>query len=131
MSIEHTPSAERNSYEKYRSAGGFLNEKDYADALAEARDRKTVNPHSLEQQQAQVMADETGIVLKNRHEGIDPRVALYEVLRTATNGDPQERNHYSWKDDWSLFAEVLRILGDAKSLEKFLKAHPNIFPEGK
>jgi len=84
--------------------------------------------------QAEGMAKAAGIVLESREEGIDPRVALYDVLhdmlRVDTQGDVK-RYHHSQLDDQPLFAEALRMLGDTESLAKFIKMHPNIFREGK
>ena len=134
MSLETQQGAavEVNSYEQYRSAGGFLDETDYASVLARAKNKKTVNSHSLTQ--AGLMASVAGIELQDRGAQIDLRVVLYDVLndvlRTATNRNPQ-KYHYSQMDDQSLFAEALRMLGDTEALEKFQAAHPNIFPEGK
>ena len=54
----------QSDYERYRSAGGFLNEADYANALAQAKERRTVEPHSL--LQAEGMAKAAGIVLESR-----------------------------------------------------------------
>ena len=127
MNFDKPPSPEVNSFERYQNAGGILDETDYANAIAEARGKKTVDPHHLGQ--AKVMAGVAGIVLKEGAQ-IDLRVALYDVLRTH-KGNPQQTNHFSGKDDQPLFAEVLRMLGDNESLDKFLKAHPNIFPEVK
>jgi len=124
--------APQNDYEKYRNAGGFLSEADFANALAEVKARRTVEPHSLSQ--AEGMAKAAGIVLESREEGIDPRVALYDVLhdmlRVDTQGDVK-RYHHSQLSDQPLFAEALRMLDDTESLAKFLKMHSAISREGK
>ena|SRR3989344_1185038 len=124
--------APQNDYEKYRNAGGFLSEADFANALAEVKARRTVEPHSLSQ--AEGMAKAAGIVLESREEGIDPRVALYDVLHDMLRVDPAgdiNRYHYRKLEDRSLFAEALRMLGDTQSLAKFLKTHSAISREGK
>jgi len=130
MDLEKVKSPEGNSYEKYQSAGGIINKTDYANALAQAKDKKSIDSNSLAQ--VQVMARRAGIVLQDRGTEIDPRVALYAVLQADTNflnSTPKER--YLRDRDQFLFMEVLRMLGDTESLERFLKAHPHIFPEGK
>ena len=123
--------APQNDYEKYRNAGGFLSEADFANALAEVKARRTVEPHSLSQ--AEGMAKAAGIVLESREEGIDPRVALYDVLHDMLRVDDRDINRYplSQLSDQPLFAEVLRMLGDTQSLAKFLKTHSAISREGK
>ncbi|MEK7140259.1 MAG: hypothetical protein AAB815_00580 [Patescibacteria group bacterium] len=78
MSLEYVQDIEGSNYEKYKSAGGFLNEKDYAEVLAQVKDRKTVDSHNLEQ--AQIMASVAGIELQDSGIQIDPRAALYDVL---------------------------------------------------
>src|SRR3990167_8248391 len=82
----------QSDYEKYWSAGGFLIEADYANALAEVKARRTVEPHSLSQ--AEGMAKAAGIVLESREEGIDPRVALYDVLHDMLRVDDRDINRY-------------------------------------
>ena len=134
MSLETQQGAavEVNSYEQYRSAGGFLDETDYASVLAQAKNKKTVNSHSLAQ--AGLMANMAGFELQNRGTQIDLHVVLYDVLcdvlRTVTNRHPTAY-HHSQMADQPLFAEALRMLGNTEALEKFQAAHPNIFPEGK
>ena len=128
MHPERIRNAELNSYEQYKSLGGIINEKDYANALTRAKNVKAVDSHALAQ--AQVMANVAGIALEDPEEDIDPRVALYAVLRGDTNID-REKHHHSQMSDQRLFAEMLRMLGDTTALKKFLAAHPHIFPEGK
>src|SRR3989338_2073474 len=120
--IERKQSTEAHgtSYEKYRSMGGFLNETDFANALAQAKERRTVEPHSL--LQAEGMAKAAGIVLEGKENGIDPLVALYDALNDILRVDPAgdiNRYHYRKLEDQSLFAEALRMLVDTESLAKF------------
>ena len=132
--IERIQSTEAhgNSYEKYRSLGGFLIETDFANALARAKANRTLDSHSL--LQAQGMARAAGIVLEGKENGLDPRVALYDALNDILRVDPAgniNRYHYRKLEDKPLFAEALRMLGDTESLAKFLKTHSAISREGK
>ena len=120
--IERIQSTEAHgtSYEKYRSVGGFLSEADFVNALALAKEKRTLDSHSL--LQAEGMARAAGIVLEGKKNGIDPRVALYDALHDILRANPGRdinRYHYRKLEDQSLFAEALRMLGDTESLAKF------------
>ena len=132
MKLEEFPKVEISlqSFENYRNAGGILSEADYTSALTRMKEKRTMNPSSL--LQAEDMATKAGITLQDPQQGIDPRVALYAILQGDFKlGPGSDKNHYSRMSDQPLFAEVLRMLGDAESLTKFQNAYPNIFPENK
>ncbi|MEK7608448.1 MAG: hypothetical protein AAB495_02625 [Patescibacteria group bacterium] len=115
--------APKGDYEKYKSLGGIINEKDYQSALDRAEKTTTLDrPHFAE---AEVIAKVSGIALYSSSGSLDPRVALYGVLRGDTN-PAGEKYHHSQMVDQRLFAEVLRMLGDEDSLQKLIAAHPNI-----
>ncbi len=108
----------KNSYEQYRKAGGIINEKDYVSALLRAKGIKMIDKSQVAQ--AELMARVAGIELEDSTAELDPRVALYAVLRGNTNllnSTPEEQ--YLRDRDQLLFAEVLRMLGDIESLKKF------------
>jgi hypothetical protein len=127
MNLERLEEAPVNNYEQYRSLDGIINETDYASSLARAKEMKTIDTNK--RAQVQTMATASGIILEDS--GIDPRVALYAVLRADQNPDLLSKYHHSQMTDQKLFAEVLRMLGDTESLKKLLETHPHIFPEGK
>lgn len=117
------PKIEENGYVKYQGMGGILTEEEYANTLAQARDKKAIDAYSLAR--AKKMAGSVGIELQK---GIDPRAALYDVLRMIHILDSQGKHKYrSLLGDVHVFAEVLRILGDKESLDKFLQVHPETF----
>jgi hypothetical protein len=122
MNIENTPSAAKeNSFKEYALQGGILNKKDYADALLRAKNIKNINQSTMAQ--AENMARVAGISLT------DEELSLYAVLREDIP-EGKDKDHYTQKNDQRLFAEVLRMLGDAESLQKLISRHPNIFPQG-
>jgi hypothetical protein len=129
MSKEGLNGFEVNSFEKYQSAGGIINKKDYESALAQAKKIKGVDASRLAQ--VRIMAGASGIVLEDTGTEIDPRVALYSVLRADINTDTKVGHQHNYLSDQRLFREVLLMLGDTESLGKLISAHPHIFPEGK
>ena len=68
--------------------------------------RDTEQKTGVAMEQAENMAEFAGIELQDH----DPRVKLYATLRDKTS-------------DQSLFAEVLRILGDTEALNKLIGAY--------
>ncbi len=112
-----------NSYRRYRELGGIINEKDYKSALARAKNTVTLKITLIKQ--SEHIAQIAGIELHNTKNALDPIIILYGILRTDTA--PQEvEYHHSQMSDQRLFAEALRMLGDADALNKLINAHPNI-----
>ena len=108
--VQDTP--EENNYQRYLDIGGIINEKDYNRALTRAKDTTTLR--EVLTYQAENIAKHVGIDLTRLEGSFDKRVLLYAIL--------QEMKPKEVKDnDWSLFREVLRMLGDTDSLDK-LKA---------
>ena len=113
---------ENSAYNSYRALGGIINEKDYRSALERA-DITSPDERAPHIKQAIAMARTAGIELSGEH--ADKKVVLYDILR----GDVAEEgveNHHCQMSDQRLFAETLRMLGDAESLEKMKAAFPNI-----
>ncbi len=140
---EGAKDASEHNYEQYKRLGGIINEKDYQSALDRAKNITTLerpdflrNGHSVSRakdimildkeliSQAETMARVAGITLRNSEDALDPRTILYGILRRDTN--PGVEYHHSQMSDQRLFAEVLRMLGDADSLQKLIETHPNI-----
>ncbi len=117
------------SYQKYVKAGGIINETDYQDALDKAR-ANTLNKSDPSvkasiRQAVSLLEEETGVTnpdkdkylnytdLENITEPLDPKVALYAVLRTdkrpKIDADKLQHPHVSM-DDKTLFEEVLKML---------------------
>ena len=113
---------ENGAYDRYRELGGIINEKACKSALEKAE--KTAAFHKFLIGQAENIARHAGIVLDNSG-GVDPRVKLYAVLR-SDNKPEDERDHHSQMSDQRLFAEAVRMLGDADSLNKIIAAYPHI-----
>ncbi|MDO8557776.1 MAG: hypothetical protein Q7S09_01115 [bacterium] len=112
-----------NGYQHYLELGGIINEADYESALARAKNITTLDGTLIAQ--AELIAKVSGIELRNTKDTIDRRTILYGILRTDTT--PKEvQYHHSQMSDQRIFGEVLRMLGDADSLDKLIKAHPNI-----
>jgi len=113
---------ESGAHGSYRTLGGIINEKDYVSALDRAE--KAVTFNDSQRRQAENIAEHAGIVL-NTSSDVDPKVKLYAVLR----GDDKPENveyHHAQMSDQRLFAEALRMLGDAEALNKMIVAYPNI-----
>lgn len=120
----HEAIEENSPYRQYQENGGIINEKDYESALTRAQDAATKTEDILEKQ-ARHIAEFAGIELYDEKDAVDPRVALYGVLRT--DAKPEDTaHHHSQMSDQRLFAEALRMLGDTASLQKMIAAYPNI-----
>lgn len=110
---------EEHTYEEYMKLGGIINVSDYSSALLRARGKA---PSAYGRAQAELMARVAGIPLEEK----DALIALYSVLREDENFG-HEKYHHSQMSDQQLFAEVLRMRGEAEFLRKFIAAHPHIF----
>ena len=105
-----------DQYNRYKALGGIINEKDWKSVLERAKAGGT-DGHTLGQ--AESIAKFSGVTLT-------PLVAaLYCVLRSDEK-PPEVENHHSQMSDQRLFAEALRMLDDAESLNKLIAAYPNI-----
>ena len=114
---------EDNFYRRYRELGGIINEKDYESALARTKNRQA--PDLMLIRQAERIAEFAGIKLHNPKNSLDQRIILYAILR-ADIGPKELKYHHDQMSDQGLFAEVLRMLGDADSLDKLMSAYPHI-----
>ena len=56
---------------------------------------------------------------------VDSKIILYGILRGDVRPEGVEYHHDEMSDQ-RLFAEALRMLGDAESLDKMIEAYPNI-----
>lgn len=115
-------------YEQYQRMGGIINKKDYENACEKSRNPAALDVDPVVKKeiiaQTELISIHSGIELHNTKDAIDPRVLLFGILRH--NIKPENVNHNGQMGDQQLFAEVLRILGDAESLNKLIKTHPNI-----
>lgn len=114
--------AELNSYQRYQELGGIINEKDFDSALSRLEEEGIPRKTSIKQ--AEGMARFAGIELDVEN-GIDKRVKLYAILRSDVQPE-NEKYHHSQMTDQRLFVEALRMLGDADSLGKMIRAYPHI-----
>ncbi|GEM_PF-3168975 len=126
---EHIRLFMRN-YQNYLALGGTINKEDYESILKKAETLKIRNSTDPSVEccirQLENMARFSGIELHN--EGVIPgsKIMLYVSVRVDfKNGGLQD--HYTQLNDQRMFAEVLRILGDADSLKKLSQAYPHIF----
>lgn len=118
-----------NSYQRYLELGGIINGIDYQSALDRMNKIKTLDRNNPEVKneifQAENIARYAGIELSNLKNVLDPKIVLYVILRNDTK--PKDvKYHHSQMSDQRIFGEVLRMLGDADSLDKLIKFHPNI-----
>lgn len=118
-----------NNYQRYLELGGIINENDCQSALdrmnsAHALDRK--DPQVIDSiRQVVDMARYVKIKLNDSEDVLDPMVVLYVILRLDTK--PKDvKYHHSQMSDQRIFGEVLRMVGDADSFDKLVKAYPNI-----
>lgn len=122
-SIAPDNTQENKSYRQYWESGGIINEKDYESVLTRARNTTTLDKTLI--QQAENIAKFAGIELNNTEDGIDQRIILYGILRSDVK--PEEvKSHHSQMSDQGLFVEALRMQGDTESLDKMIRAYPNI-----
>lgn len=115
---------ENNCYERYKKLGGIINEKDYDSALARAKNPAAVKMSLIKQ--SEFIAQVAGIELRNEKDTPDQRTVLYGILRADAKSKEEAEYHHSDMSDQRLFAETLRMLGDADSLNKLINAYPNI-----
>ncbi len=121
--VEAHDTPEENNYQRYLELGGIINEKDYNNALT--RSKNSTIPEKTLITNAENIAKFSGIELHNTKDAIDPRIILYGILRRDVQ--PKEvKHHHQQMSDQQIFVEALRMLGDIKSLDKIIKAYPNI-----
>jgi len=119
--------------EKYKEASvlvmKILEEKEEKSILEKMKDPKALdrNNSSVESSILQVenIAKYAKIELNSSGDNLDPRIVLYVILRLASR-PKGVKYHYSQMDDQSIFGKALRMLGDTDSLQKLIKAYPNI-----
>lgn len=114
-----------NSYQRYLELGGIINEKDFESALNRMNNVRTLDMNSSRVQQVADIARYAKIGLSGSEDVLDPRVALYVILRSDVR-PKGVRYHHDQMSDQRILGEVLRMLGDADSLDKLIKAFPNI-----
>ncbi|MBI2637811.1 MAG: hypothetical protein HYW88_02830 [Candidatus Sungbacteria bacterium] len=110
-------------HQRYVALGGIINEVDYTDALS--RIKSPFMPSKAEIQEAENIGKFAGIELHNTKNVVDKTTMLYAVLRNDSKPEGVTY-HHSQMSDQRLFAETLRMLGDADSLKKLISAYPNI-----
>ena len=118
-----------NNYQRYSELGGIINEEDYKNAVDRMENTHTLdmNDPGVKASVAQVkgMARRAEINMDDSGSEIDPKIILYAKLRL--DAKPADvKYHHSQMGDQQIFGEVLRMLGDAESLDKLIKAYPNI-----
>lgn len=105
-----------------------------ADALLKARamsqydaSMDAIIEHQIDQRvlQAENMAESAGIALDNT-KGLDPRVLLYVIMRDEKRPNGAEFYHDDMTDN-RLFEEILRMAGDAESVNKFVESRKVLF----
>ena len=116
-------SPEKYGYQRYQELGGIINEKDYTSAMTRAKDAITI--HETQRIQAEHIAGYAGIELNKTKDTIDQRIVLYGILRSDVSPEGVEHHHQQMSDQ-QIFVEALRMLGDTESVNKMIKAHPNI-----
>lgn len=126
---EGTNSENENNYQHYLELGGIINEKDYRSALDRMDNARVIDRENPQVKnfisQVLGMARYAEIELNNSEDVPDPKVALYVILRGDT-GPKDVKYHHDQMSDQRVFGEVLRMSGDADSLDKLIKAYPNI-----
>ena len=114
---------EENNYQHYLEMGGIINEADYKNALDRAMG--SVIPNKAHIKQVESITRFLEIELHNTENSFDPKIILYEILRSDVRPEGV-KNHHDQMCDQQIFVEVLRMLGDLESVEKAIKAYPNI-----
>lgn len=116
----------KSGHQRYLELGGIINEEDYQSALDRMINMSTLNRENPRVRQAVDIARYSGIKLNDSKSGVfDPRVVLYVILRNDIRPEGV-KYHHDQMSDQRIFGEVLRMLGDAASLDKLIKAFPNI-----
>lgn len=135
----------KSGHRRYLELGGIINENDFESALDrmgperdhEGSQRASVSygvGSALDRKEPSVrasisqaigIAEYAGIELSGPEDGFDPRVVLYVILRSDVRPEGV-KYHHSQMSDQRIFGEVLRMLEDAASLDKLIRAYPNI-----
>ncbi|OGN09373.1 MAG: hypothetical protein A3C61_00715 [Candidatus Yanofskybacteria bacterium RIFCSPHIGHO2_02_FULL_39_10] len=151
--VDMQDTRKENNYQRYLKLGGIINKDDYESALSrlEMAEKNQEIPDKNRVTQAGNMAKFAGIELGGQN-GTDQRVRLYSILRSdvklekvkpkqtndqrtsiyydgVSNSDTKTKEverHHSEMNDQRIFVEALRMLGDVDSVDKMIKAYPNI-----
>ena len=121
VDVQNPP--EKYNYQHYLELGGIINEDDYNSALTRAKGSISLN--NAHRKQAESIARFLEIELHNTENTPDRRIVLYGVLRGDIRPEGV-KNHHDQMCDQQIFVEALRMLGDFESVEKAIKAYPNI-----
>ena len=128
------------NYQEYLKLGGKINETDCKRILEEAiipniLDKKDLEKNNTEIETTieQARADFAKIISlenseKDFNSKLDQRFVLYVLLRTDFHPEGAQ-NHHGQMSDRRLFAEALKMAGDADALDKLIKAYPKTFKE--
>ena len=122
-----------SNYQRYQKLGGIINEKDYNATLEKARNLKVLDRTGRYAAQeikntirhGNYIAEFSGIELNTSEDALDSKILLYVILRLDTKPE-DTKYHHSQMSDQRIFMEVVRMLGDADSVEKLIEAYPNI-----
>ena len=124
----------KSGHQRYLELGGIINEKNYQRARDEIDKMKETC--TLDRKNPQIrnwigqalgIARHAGIELKGSEDAPDKRIVLYVILHN--NAQLKDVYHPGKMSDQQIFGEVLRILGDADSLAKLIKACPGVSSE--
>ena len=118
-----------NNYQNYVELGGIINEEDYQKALNRMNSLNILKIRDMQVidsiRQAIEIADYAEIKINDLDGVLDPKIVLFVILRLDV-GPEGVKYHHSQMSDQKIFVEALRMLGDARSRDKMIKAYPNI-----
>ena len=119
--MRNTP--EKNNYQRYLDLDGIINKDDHRSAFMKVQDTVILDEALIKQ--AENIAKFAGIELDSSKDTVDPRIILYGILRRDVR-PKGVKYHHDQMSDQRIFVEALRMLGDTESVNKMIKAHPNI-----
>lgn len=110
-------------YQAYLNLGGIINKEDWESAQTRAENKIDRDENRISQ--AEAVARIAGIELQNNEDELDKRIVLYELLRSDVQPEKVKYHHQQMTNE-RIFAEVLKMVGDTDSLNKFIKRYPQI-----
>ncbi|MDP1689022.1 MAG: hypothetical protein Q8L47_02740 [bacterium] len=110
-------------YQEYLKLGGIINKEDWKSALTRTENKKDRDQNRISQIEA--IARFAGIDLVDTEDELDKRIVLYELLRSDVQPEKVQYHHQQMTNQ-RIFAEVLKMVGDTDSLNKFVKRYPHI-----